>query len=190
MTRFTRLNRSTLSLAAALSLSVLMATAPAQAAQVNKAEYKAGKNKIEADYKADKTACKPLTSNALDVCQEEAKAKEKNARAALEFAYTGKPADEQKLMKVQADTAYAVAKEKCDDQTGNAKDVCVQQAKTTHTKALVDLKLVKEVKSAGKEAMDDKRDAELKLAREKCDALSGDAKTSCLDAAKARLGKS
>lgn len=187
MTRFTR---SALSFAATLSLSALLAAAPAQAAQVSKTDYKAGKDKIEADYKADKAACQPLTANALDVCHEEAKAKEKNARAALEYAYTGKAADEQKLLKVKADTAYDVAKEKCDDQTGNAKDVCVQEAKTTHTKALADAKLVKEVKSAGKEAMEDKRDAEMKLAREKCDALSGDAKSSCIDAAKARLGKS
>lgn len=185
-----RFNRSTLSLAAALSLSALLAAAPAQAAQVNKAEYKAGKDKIEVDYKADKAACKPLTSNAQDVCQAEAKAKEKNARAALEVAYTGKAADEQKLLKVKADTTYDVAKEKCDDQTGNAKDVCVQEAKTIHTKALADLKMVKEVKSAGKDAMEDKRDADMKLAREKCDSMSGDAKTSCLDAAKVRLGKS
>lgn len=185
-----RLNRSTLSLAAALSLSALLAAAPAQAVQVNKTEYKAGKDKIEAEYKADKAACKPLTGNAQDVCQEEAKAKEKNARAALEFAYTGKAADGQKVLKVKADTAYDVAKEKCDDQSGNAKDVCVQEAKTARTKALADVTMAREIGKAGQESMDDKRDAEMKLAREKCDALSGDAKSSCIDAAKARLGKS
>lgn len=189
MTRFTRLNRSTLSFAAALSLSALLAAAPAHAAQISKTEYKAGKDKIEADYKADKAACKPLTGNAQDVCQEEAKAKEKNAKAALEFAYTGKAADGQKVLKVKADTAYDVAKEKCDDQSGNAKDVCVQEAKTARTKALADVTMAKEVGKAGQESMDDKRDAEMKLAREKCDALSGDAKSSCLDAARARLGK-
>lgn len=184
-----RFNHSTLSFAAALSLSALLAAAPAQATQINKTEYKAGKDKIEADYKADKAVCKPMSGNAQDVCQEEAKAKEKTARAALEFAYTGKAADEQKLLKVKADSAYDVAKEKCDDQSGNAKDVCVQEAKTAHTKALADAKLLKQVSNAGKEAMDDKRDAERKLAREKCDALSGDAKSSCLDAANARYVK-
>lgn len=189
MTRFNRLNRSTLSFAAALSLSALLATAPAQAAQVNKAEYKAGKDKIEADYKADKAACTSMTGNAKDVCQEEAKAKEKNAKAALEFAYTGKAADGQKVLKVKADTAYDVAKEKCDDQSGNAKDVCVQEAKTARTKALADVTMAKEIGKAGKESMDDKRDAEMKLAREKCDALSGDAKSSCLDSAKQQYSK-
>lgn len=189
MRHTTRFNRSSLSFAAALTLCALLAAAPAQATQINKAEYKAGKDRIEADYKADKAACKPMTGNAQDVCQEEAKAKEKNARAALEFAHTGKAADGQKVLKVKADTAYDVAKERCDDQTGNAKDVCVQEARTARTKALADATMAKEIGKAGQESMDDKRDAEMKLAREKCDALSGDAKSSCLDAARARLGK-
>ena len=178
------------SIAAALSLSALLALAPAHAAQVNKAEYKAGKDKIAATYKADKKACAPLSANAKDVCQEEAKAKQKNELAALEFAYTGKPADERKLLKVKVDTAYDVAKEKCDDQTGNAKDVCVQEAKTSHDKGLAELKLVKDVAAAGKDVTEANREANLKLANEKCDAMAGDAKTSCQSAAKARFGKS
>ncbi len=178
------------SLAATLSLSALLALAPAHAAQVSKADYKASKDKIAATYKAEKAACKPLTANAKDVCQEEAKAKEKNELAALEYAYTGKAADEKKMLSVKVDTAYAVAKEKCDDQTGNAKDVCVQEAKTTHDKGLAELKLVKKVAAAGKDATEANREADLKLANEKCDALSGDAKNACQSAAKARFGKS
>jgi hypothetical protein len=178
------------SITAALSLSALLALAPAHAAQVNKAEYKAGKDKIAATYKADKAACQPMTANAKDVCEEEAEAKEKNAKAALEYAYTGKAADEKKMLKVKVDTAYDVAKEKCDDATGNAKDVCVQEAKTAHNKGLAELKLVKEVAAAGKDATEANREADLKLANEKCDALSGDAKNNCQSAAKARFGKS
>lgn len=182
--------RNTSAIAAALSLSAVLAFAPAHAAQVNKSEYNAGKTRISADYKADKNACDAMSGNAKDVCQEEAKAKEKNARAALEYAYTGKASDEKKMLTVQADTAYDVAKEKCDDQTGNAKDVCVQQAKTVHTKAIAELKLVKAVAEAGRDVNEAKRDADLKLANEKCDALAGDAKSSCQSAAKSRYGKS
>ena len=180
----------TSAIAATLSLSALLAFAPAHAAQINATDYKAGKAKIAADYKADKLACKAMTANAKDVCQEEAKAKDKNALAALEFGHTGKAADEKKMLTVQVDTAYAVAKEKCDDLAGNAKDVCVQEAKATHTKGLAELKLVKQVAAAGKDATDASRAADLKLANEKCDALAGDAKSSCQSAAKARFGKS
>ncbi len=77
-----------------------------------------------------------------------------------------------------------------DDLAGNAKDVCVQEAKAAETKALADAKLDKKVGEAQTEAADDKRDAAYKVAAEKCDALAGDAKASCVSAAKLKYGKS
>lgn len=182
-----KLNATTLT--AVLSLSALLAFAPAQAARIGEADYKAGKVKIAADYKADKLACDAMTANAKDVCQEEAKAKDKNAMAAIEYGYTGKAADARKILTVKVDTAYDVAKEKCDDLAGNAKDVCVQQAKAAQTKGLAEAKLVKEVAEAGRDATATTREADLKLANEKCDALAGDAKSTCQSAAQARFGK-
>ena len=35
----------------------------------------------------------------------------------------------------KAEAEYAVAKERCDDQAGNAKDVCVKEAKSAQTAA-------------------------------------------------------
>ena len=101
------LSLRTSTLAATLSLTALLAAVPAHAARIGTADYKAGKARIAVDFKADKLACQSLTANAKDVCLEEAKAKEKNALAALEYGHTGKPADEKQLLKVQADTAYA-----------------------------------------------------------------------------------
>ena len=90
----------------------------------------------------------------------------------------------------KAESAYAVAKEKCDDQAGNAKDVCVKEAKAVETKALADAKMGKEIGEAKTDAAADKRDADYNVAVEKCNALAGDAKTSCTAAAKAKFGKS
>lgn len=177
-------------LASILSLSVVLAFAPADAAQIGTADDKAGKTRIAADYKADKLACQGLASNAKDVCQEEAKAKEKNALAALQYGHTGKASDQKKMQAVMLDTAYDVAKEKCDDLAGNAKDVCVQEAKAVHTKGRADLKLAKDVDAASKDATATAREADLKLANEKCDALASDAKTACQSAAQARFGTS
>jgi hypothetical protein len=174
---------------ASLIVAALMAAPLAQAANMNKADYKAGKERISAAYKADKATCNSLSGNAKDVCVEEAKGKEKVAKAELEYSYTGKAADQNKLLKTKAETNYAVAKEKCDDQAGNAKDVCVKAAKATETAALADAKLGKKVGEARTEAVDDKRDAEYKLAAEKCDALAGDAKNACVAEAKAKFGK-
>lgn len=175
--------KTSLIVAALLSFSV------AQAATLSKAEYKAEKTRIGADYKAGKGACASFAGNAKDICLEEAKAKEKIALAELEYTYTGKAADQTKVLETRAKSAYAVAKEKCDDQAGNAKDVCVKEAKAVEVKTLADAKLGKQIGAAKKEATADKVDANYKVAIEKCDALAGDAKTSCVAAAKAQFGK-
>lgn len=174
---------------ASLIVAALLSFSVAQAANLTKAEYKAEKTRISADYKLDKKACDAMKDNAKDVCVQEAKAKEKVALAEREFSYTGKATDQTKVLEAKAKSAYAVAKEKCDDQSGNAKDVCVKEAKAVEVKALADAKLGKEIGEAKKEASTDKNDANYKVATEKCDALTGDAKTNCVAAAKAKFGK-
>ena len=161
----------------------------AQAATMTKADYTAGKPRISEDFKADKAACAALTANAKDICIEEAKAKEKVARAELEYGYTAKSSDQNKVLVAKAEAAYAVAKEKCGDKAGHAKDVCVQEAKAIETKALANAKMGKEIGAAKIDASQEKRDADYKVAAEKCDGMSGDAKTGCMAAAKAKFGK-
>jgi hypothetical protein len=166
----------------------LLAFTTAQAATMSKDDYKASKSRISAEYKAGKQACAAQAANAKDICMEEAKGKEKVALAELEYGYTGKVGDRNKTMTVKADTTYAIAKERCDDMTGNPKDVCVKEAKAVQTKALADAKLGKEVGAARADAAADKRGADLKVALEKCEALAGNARTSCMDTAKASFG--
>ena len=172
-----------------LIAAALLSFSAVQATPLTKAEYKTEKTRISAAYKVDKTTCDALKSNAEDVCEQEAKAKEKVALAELEYSYTGKASDQIKVLEVQAKSAYAIAKEKCDDQAGNAKDVCVKEAKAVEVKGLADAKLGKQIGEAKKEAKDDKMDANYKVAIEKCDAMAGDAKTSCVTAAKTKFGK-
>ena len=177
-----------------LKISILMAgilAIPAtQAATMSKDSYKAAKAQISTAFKADKSACSSMKSNAKDICVEEAKAKEKVALAELEYAYTGKPADQTKVRETMAKSAYAVAKEKCDDKAGNDKDVCRKEAKAVETKALVNAKMAKDVAETRKDGAHDKMDADYKVAVEKCDAMAGDAKSSCIASAKAKFGKS
>jgi len=174
----------------ALALAALLAATGSYAATMTKADYAAGKDRISANYKADKATCDNFSGNAKDICVEQAKGKESVARAELEANYTGKPEDFNKIDVAKADANYAVSKEMCDDKGGNAKDVCVTEAKATHTKALADAKLSRKVGEARKDAIDDKRDADYKVAAEKCETLSGDAKASCISDAKARFNKS
>jgi hypothetical protein len=154
-----------------------------------------------AKYKADKDACKAMTGNAKDVCIEEAKGREKMAKADADAAYKGTPRAREHARIVHADAAYNVAKEKCDDLSGNQKDVCVKEAKAAHVKAKADAKVDRVAADTGtrsgektaaarKDAAEDKRDADYKVAIEKCDALSGAAKDNCVRDAKTRYGKS
>jgi hypothetical protein len=178
------------SLALSCAAAALLCLPTAQAMNMTTAEHQAAKSRIAVDFKADKAACQSRSGNTKDVCVQEAKAKEKVSYADLESRYTGKPADQTHLLEVKAQTAYAVAKEKCDDQAGNAKDVCRQEAKAVETKALASAKLGEKIGDAKTEAVTDTRDADYKVAIEKCDALAGDAKSNCVSAARLKYGKS
>ena len=172
----------------AFAIAVLLAAGGAYAA-MDKTEYAAAKDRISATYKADRSACDSFSGNAKDICVEQAKGKESVARAELEADYTGKASDRNKVATAKADAAYAVAKEQCDDKAGNAKDTCVAEAKAAHTKALADVKLSKKVGEARQDAIEDKHDADYKVAVQKCDALAGDAKSTCISDAKTRYQK-
>jgi chromosome segregation ATPase len=187
-----------ISLLAAAGIAFAGAAGAADNPTMSRDAYKAEKDKIEAAYKSAKDQCGPMSGNAKDVCQAEAKAKEKVAKAELEANYknTDKARADAKVAKADAD--YDVAKEKCDDLSGNQKDVCVRQAKAAHVKAKSDAKVMKVAAKttspekraeARKEAREDTRDAQYKVAVEKCDAMSGAAKDACVQKAKVQFGK-
>ena len=161
----------------------------AQAMTMSKDDYKAGKTRIGAEYKVNREACNSLAANAKDICVAEAKGKEKVALAEFEHTYTALPKDQTKAFVARADAVYAVDKERCDDMKGNEKDVCVKKAKSVHVAALADAKLGKTIVDAKKDNVQDKRDAEYKVAAERCDSLAGDAKSNCITAAKTKFGK-
>lgn len=154
-----------------------------------KTAYKAAKDEATATYKAARAKCNELKDNAKDVCVEEAKAAEKRSKAEAEAQYKNTPREHMKARLAAVDGDYAVAKEKCKAQTGNAKDVCMKEAKAAHTKATADAKANEKIGEAKSEARDDKRDADYKVAIEKCDAMSGPAKDACVATAKSKYGK-
>jgi hypothetical protein len=187
------------------ALAGVFAFATAQAAtQMSTADYKSKKDSLGTTYKAAKERCKPLSGNAKDICQAEAKGEHDVAEAELKAERDGTPKAQADARAARAEATYKVAKEKCDDLKGNDKDVCNKEAKAAHTKAKADAKVTKEVKKvasgetsmqkapekiadAKREAKDDKRDAEYKVAKEKCDALSGQTKDNCIAQAKLKF---
>lgn len=103
---------------------------------------------------------------------------------------TGKMSQESyNTAKAKADTAYDAAKMKCDRFSGNAKDVCITEAKAAKAKSEASAKMTRETTEARQEAGEVSREVEYKIEIEKCDQYSGDAKESCLSSAKAKFGK-
>src|SRR6266571_1999921 len=86
----------------------------------------------------------------------------------------------------RADAEYKDAKEACKAKTGHEKDVCLKEAKAMHKKEIADAKAGRTIKTAMATSREDKLEADYKVAKEKCDALSGDAKDSCIQDAKLR----
>ena len=146
------------SIAAALALAVGMTAAPFAQAQstMSKDAAKAAppsgdrsadrkvknaeEDRIEADAKAAKAKCETMKDNAKDVCEKEAKAKEKVAKTELNAKKDPSPANQRKVAEAKADGEYDVAKEKCDDMKGNEKNACQKAAKAKHEQAQADIK--------------------------------------------------
>lgn len=186
-----RFNRNLIALlATGLFASASMAMSPA--------EHTAAKDRISAEYKTSKAQCDALSANAKDICIKQAKGAEDVAKAELAAEYKPSNQAHYKVRKARADADYAVAKEKCDDHTGNDKDVCNKDAKAAHVTAVQNAKVAKaeaapadthaeksaHVAEAKKDAAEDKREANYKAAKERCDALAGDVKSKCVDDAK------
>ena len=194
------MKHSTLVLALAAGVTVGFVDIAAAQMMTKDARAMAYKN-AEAQYKTEKDACSRMSGNAKDICVEQAKGKEKIAKADADAAFENTPKKRQAARLARADSAYAVAKEKCDDLAGNTKDVCVKEAKAAHVKAKADANVdrvvadsrntaTEKTTDAKREAANDKRDADYKVAIEKCDAFSGTAKDTCVRDAKSRFGKS
>jgi hypothetical protein len=115
-------------------------------------------------------------------------------------AYQNTAATRENARVARARADYDVAIERCDDLAGNPKDVCVKEAKA----ALVQREsrragrsprgqrtrgFDRERPGRGPEAEAEKRDADYKVAVEKCAAYAGPAKEACVGNAKLQFGK-
>jgi hypothetical protein len=196
---------------AALASAFAFGTAfAANTTGISDTEYKAQKKALDDGYKSAKDRCKGMSGNAKDICQAEAKGEHDVAAKELTAAHKPTEKNQYDARVAKADAVYQVAKEKCDDLKGNDKDVCVKEAKASLAKAKGDAKVAKTVKTeannpsvaasgvsktpekvadAKRDAIDDNKDAQYKVAKEKCDAMSGQSKDNCVAQAKLKFGK-
>jgi hypothetical protein len=147
--------------------------------------YKQAVDAAATNYKSATAQCASLAGNRHDVCMAEAKAvrvqAEEQARAAYEDtlkSYT------RARMRIAA-ANYDRDKARCGLLTGNDKDVCLEQAKSTRVAAEADAKADKKTIEAREDAREDKQKAAYRVALEKCDAFAGATKDQCVAQAKA-----
>ncbi len=168
---------------------------------ITKDAYDVAIRNADAQYKVDKDACSSRSGNAKDICLAEASGREMVAKSDAEAAYANTPKARESARVARGEATYNVAKEKCDELAGNAKDVCLKEADAALVKAKADAKVDRVAADTSKdaatkqaearsEANTAKREADYKVAIEKCDALAGSAKDSCVSTAKAQFGKS
>ncbi|MHB8949086.1 MAG: hypothetical protein ACYC4S_08485 [Rhodoferax sp.] len=209
--------------ARALALTIgLGFSVGAMAQAMTKLQYNTAQTGIIDNYTLAEVACGSFAGNARDVCQVEARGKQKLATAALKAAYTPSEAASYQVRLARADANHALSREKCDDLAGNAKNVCLKEASAAAVRAKANAKvhmktamahdaayakaskaqgvadekaaqalaMADEISAAArKDAADETRTAALAVAKEKCDALAGDAKGNCIKDATARFSK-
>ncbi len=183
-----------------LSMGLGVTTAFAAPNMMSDGAYKSEKDRIKADHKMDSERCKGFSGNTKDICTAEADGKQKVALAELDARNKNTPQAHEDARIARADAAYAITKEHCDDMAGNKKDNCLQEAKAARDKAKADAKADRKsanaqnsanekIAEARKDAGETKREADYRVAVERCDSLAGERKDLCVKDAKARFGK-
>lgn len=174
---------------AAIAITLGMPVAHA----ISSGDYDGQRERIGSQLRASLQKCNSLSGNAKDICVAEAKGTEKIAKAELEARrdnFTAKARYEMRIAKAEA--AHDIASEKCDDLAGNAKDVCVKDARAalirTKAEAGADRKAVESSQASREKVAKVTREADYDAAVERCDAYSGDAKNRCVAETKARFG--
>ena len=113
-----------------------IAAAPAAAQTTDSAGYRTAMQKIEADHKAAKQKCDALKDE--DICEEQADVARARAELAAVTKYDNSASNLASARRKLADAEYDLAEEKCDAMKGNAKDSCMNNAKSVRTAALAD----------------------------------------------------
>jgi osmotically-inducible protein OsmY len=166
--------------------------------------YQSVTHQAQVDYQAAAAKCNSMSGNAKDVCLEEARANRAHAQADAIANYTTSRTERNKARIAAEESDYALAKARCGDQTGGAKDTCLHDARVEHATRLADIRAGREpgatavgssttaqtavsttttttaVAPTGAGAQPNTLSADKAAAMEACKNATGDNKTACL----------
>jgi osmotically-inducible protein OsmY len=176
----------------AAALSAAFASASAADAKPDQAQYRNATAKAASDYTAAAAKCKDQAGDARKVCQEEAKVARARAELNAVTEHNNTQAMRIKARTALANAEYALSKLTCNDEKGEEKTSCLNNAKSVHTAALADAKADREMRvatadSEGAITNTSPRDAEKRAAVEKCEKIAGDSSVGCLIDNKGRM---
>lgn len=166
------------------------------------ASYKVSAATAEANYAIAKEKCDDLAGNAKSACRKDAKAAEMSAKSDARMSM--KPvgtSDSTYRTPGSRDAGLAMATDKCDALSGDEKNICLSDARMRSGSAATANTRSKMSANAEMNAMPTnsdmraatkpgKSDAEMEVAKQKCDALQGDAKNNCMTDLMLRFGRS
>jgi hypothetical protein len=111
---------------------------PGQSKDPQASATKSAEKKIGEQHRADMDKCKPLKSNAKDICKAEADGRKKVAEAEMKVQQRNTPKNQYELYVAKAEAQYDVAKQRCDDQIADAKNACQKTAKAARDRAMAE----------------------------------------------------
>ena len=99
------------------------------------------KQRIQEEHKAAMEKCKGMQDNGKKICEAEAEGQKKVAEAEAKVKERDTPKNRLEAAEAKAEAEYDVAKAKCGDQVGDAKNACEKEAKATRDGAMAQAKL-------------------------------------------------
>jgi hypothetical protein len=163
--------------------------APVAVAPGSKAQFAQAKASAQAGYKAARAQCDSLAGVTKDICVAQATAQRVRAEEDATAQYKNTLEAYTRARMRIATANYNLDRARCGAVAGNDRDVCLGQAKATRIAAEADARADRKSIEAREDARDEKRTAQYKVAREKCDAFAGTVKDNCVSAAKSAYGE-
>lgn len=162
---------------------------PVVVAPGSKEQYALAKANAQSVYKAARAQCDSLAGNPKDICVAQATAQRVRAEEDATAQYKNTLEAYTRARMRIATANYNLDRARCGAVAGNARDVCLGQAKATRIAAEADARADRKAIEAREDARDEKRTAQYKVALEKCDAFAGTVKDNCVSAAKSAYGE-
>ena len=123
---------------AALSISAMVESPRSLMAPI---DYEQARRSIESQGRLALGSCRGLEGRDRSVCQAQARADQRVAKAELEAAYRGTAVAASEAKVARARARFDVARARCSDSRGGERVTCVRSARSEKDKASADAKL-------------------------------------------------